>query len=78
MENKNFVIVSNSKLYPCMDIEELISKIKVLETFNFTYHVYYFCRGEWTEMLISGKDIIETYDRGVADGLKGGEHGCKS
>lgn len=71
MENKEFMIVSNNKLYLCKDMTELISKIKVLETFKFTYQVYYLCQGEWTEMLISSKDILETYDKGLSDGLKG-------
>ena len=71
MENKEFRIVSNNLVYECSGMEEVIHKMRVLNIFNFAYRVYYFSQGEWTEMLISPDELISTYDKGVADGLKG-------
>ena len=71
MEEKDFMIVSNNKIYECKGINELISKIKTLNLFNIAYRVYYQCKGEWTEMLISPQELITTYNKGIEDGLKG-------
>lgn len=71
MEEKEFMIVSNNKIYMCAGIEELKPKINALNTFNIAYQVYYRCENEWTEMLISPDELISTYDKGVNDGLKG-------
>lgn len=75
MEDKKFMIVSNNKIYVCNGIDELKPKINALNTFNFTYCVYYLCQGEWTELLISADELIQTFDRGLADGLKGVSNG---
>ncbi len=71
MEEKEFRIVSNNVVYECSGIDEVIHKMKVLNLFNFAYRVYYLCKEEWTEMLISSNELISTYDKGVNDGLKG-------
>ena len=75
MEDKKFIIVSNNRIYVCNGIDELKPKINALNTFNFTYRVYYLCQGEWTELLISADELIQTFDRGLADGLKGVSYG---
>ncbi len=78
MQEKEFRIVSNNVVYECSGMEEVIHKMKVLNLFNFAYRVYYLCKGEWTEMLISPEELISTYDKGVNDGLKGvmNNEGC--
>lgn len=77
MEDKKFMIVSNNKIYICDGMEELKTKLNALNTFNFTYTVYYLCKGEWTEMLISAEELIQTFNKGLADGLKGvSDGGC--
>lgn len=78
MENKEFMIVSNNKIYECNGIEELKPKINALNTFNIAYRVYYRCKNEWTEMLISANEFIQIFDKGVADGLKGVSDGSCS
>lgn len=71
MEEKEFMIVSNNKIYICNGIEELKQKITALNTFNIAHRVYYLCKEEWTEMLISSKEFIQIFNKGIVDGLKG-------
>lgn len=71
MKEKEFMIVSNNFVYECSNIKELIDKLKVLNIFSIAYRVYYLCKGEWTKLLISIQELINTYDKGETDGLKG-------
>ena len=56
--NKQFMIVSNNRIYICDDIQQVHNKTKALSTFNIDYKIYYKIKDEWVEMLVSPTDIL--------------------
>lgn len=69
MENKQFAVVSNNRVYMCSSIDELKSKTEALNQFEIPFSVYYLNKNEWTKMLISVHDLLKAFNKGLKDSL---------
>lgn len=69
MENKQFAVVSNNRVYMCATIDELKTKTEALNQFEIPFTVYYSNKNEWTKMLISVHDLLKAFNKGLKDGL---------
>ncbi len=69
MENKQFAVVSNNRVYICSTIDELKAKTEALNQFEIPFTVYYLNKNEWTKMLISVHDLLKAFNKGLKDGL---------
>lgn len=69
MEDKQFAVVSNNRVYMCSTINELKSKVEALNQFEIAFTVYYLNKNEWTKMLVSVQDLLKAFNKGIKDGL---------
>lgn len=70
MEEKQFSIVSNNKVYFCNGMNALKEKTKVLDVFEITYEIYYLNKGEWVKMMISPTELFKAFEKGLRDSMR--------
>lgn len=70
MEEKQFSIVSNNKVYFCNGMDALKEKTKVLDVFDITYEIYYLNKGEWVKMMISPTELFKAFEKGLRDSMR--------
>ena len=70
MEEKQFSIVSNNKVYFCNGMDALKEKTRVLDVFEITYEIYYLNKGEWVKMMISSTELFKAFEKGLRDSMR--------